>query len=161
VNTPTCPACGHAPAWTHCHECGWDAPRKGATTDASPATGDLPDTRSEEERKRDALDAVLLLGWDVISTEQGWRPFECRSCGASIAGGTRVDLGLADWIVMGFGLVLMCEWKSGKGKPTPAQVEMRERCAVAGVPYRVVRTTAEVVAFLEETKERAMEGRAA
>ena len=115
----------------------------------------IPDARSEDERKADAREPVQALGWDVIDTEQGWRPFECPSCGARIPGGTRVERGFPDWLVMGHGLACFLEWKSAGGKQTEYQQAFQERCRVAGIPYRVVRTTEEAVAFLGAQRSQA------
>lgn len=109
----------------------------------------IPDTRSEDQRKRDALEAVRTLGWSVYDLEQGFRPFTCRHCGGSIAGGTRVPLGTPDWYVMGHGIAAWIEWKSGAGRQTPEQRRFQEACRMAGIAYRVCRTTEEALAFLK------------
>lgn len=125
--------------------------------DAEPDTQERPsrvalpaDSRSEDERKRDAKPTVEALGWTVLDTEQGFRPFECRHCGGKIAGGTRVPLGFPDWLVMGRGVVAFLEWKSGRGRQSPAQRQFQELCDVSGVPYRVVRTTEDALTFLSD-----------
>jgi len=110
----------------------------------------LPDTRSEDERKRDARPTVEALGWTVLDFEQGFRPFECRHCGGKIAGGTRVPLGLADWLCMGHGLVAWIEWKDAKNTQKPNQIAFQDQCDAAGIPYRVCRTTEQAVRFLRE-----------
>ena len=114
--------------------------------------GALKDTRSEDERKRDALDPVTMLGWKVLDFEQGFRPFKCRHCGGSIAGGTRVPTGVADWYVMGFGIGAWVEWKDEKNTQSDDQKKFQDWCKVAGVPYALVRTTEEVVRFLNDVK---------
>lgn len=121
----------------------------------SPEKAEIPDARSEDERKRDAFEAVTALGWWVVDTEQGFRPFTCRHCGGAIAGGTRVVKGMPDWCVMGHGVVAWIEWKTPKNTQTPDQKRFADRCKAAGVPYRVCRTTEEAVAYLTETKARA------
>lgn len=110
----------------------------------------VPDGRSEAERKRDARPVVEALGWVVIDTEQGYRPDACPSCSARLPGGhsTRVRAGLADWIVIGHGLVVFVEWKSSPGRLTPPQRAFADLCSGAGVPHAVCRTTAEAVDFL-------------
>jgi hypothetical protein len=110
------------------------------------------DTRSEDERKRDALGSVTMLGWDVLDFEQGFRPFECRHCGGAIAGGTRVPVGTADWFVMGFGIGAWVEWKDATNTQSDGQKRFQDRCKVAGIPYGLVRTTEEVVEFLDDVK---------
>jgi hypothetical protein len=75
--TTPCPHCGNPLegleryCWSckrYTHEARQDGAQPGPEPDA------LPDTRSEDERKADALKAVELLGWLVIDNEQGWRP---------------------------------------------------------------------------------------
>jgi len=118
------------------------------TPEAKKPAESIPDTRSEDERKHDARSAVELLGWSVVDTEQGYRPFECPACKNPIPGGTRVTKGFPDWLVMGHGLVVFLEWKSAKGKQSDDQKAFQARCRIAGIPYRVVRTTEEAVGFL-------------
>ena len=151
MNTP-CPFCqeplnGLA---TFCWRC--ERYTDETTPEAKKAPKALLDTRSEDERKHDARSAVELLGWSVVDTEQGYRPFECPACKNPIPGGTRVVKGFPDWLVMGHGLVVFLEWKSGKGKQSDDQKVFQGRCRIAGVPYRVVKTTEEAVAFLREVK---------
>jgi hypothetical protein len=122
------------------------------TDEATEPTAPLPDIRTEDERKRDARAPVELLGWHVVDTEQGWRPFECPKCGGPIPGGTRVERGFPDWLVIGHGRTAFLEWKSENGRQSPAQRAFQDRCKVAGIPYRVVKTTEQAVAFLEEVK---------
>jgi len=110
----------------------------------------LPDSRSEDERKRDAKPAVEALGWTVLDFEQGFRPFECRHCGGKIAGGTRVPLGIGDWLCMGHGLVAWIEWKDAKNTQKPNQIAFQDQCDATGIPYRVCRTTEQAVNFLRE-----------
>ena len=120
-----------------------------ATPEANAKAPDsIPDTRSEDERKHDARGPVELLGWSVVDTEQGYRPFECPKCQNPIPGGTRVTKGFPDWLVMGHGLVVFLEWKSAHGKQSEDQKAFQGRCRIAGIPYRVVKTTEEAVAFL-------------
>jgi hypothetical protein len=132
---------------TYCWRCERYTAEEGGQEKTPP-----PDNRSEEERKHDAREAVELLGFFVVDTEQGWRPFECPACKAPIPGGTRVVPGFPDWLVMGHGRAAFLEWKSGKGRQSDAQRAFQDRCKVAGIPYRVVRTTEETLAFLEEIR---------
>jgi len=106
------------------------------------------DTRSEDERKRDARPAVEALGWTVVDNEQGWRPFACPKCKNKIPGGSRVTVGLADWLCMGHGLVAFIEWKDAKNTQKPNQIAFQDQCDAAGIPYRVCRTTEQAVGFL-------------
>ena len=142
-----CPECGHEPALNRCWECGWTA--DSATTDAPLEARDRTDTRSEEERKHDARQAVEAMGWVVVDLEQGWRPFTCKHCGGDIAGGTHVPKGTPDWLVMGHGLMAWVEFKSGTGTLSKYQKAFRDACAAAGVPWTMARTTEHVVAFLQ------------
>ena len=116
---------------------------------------ELPDNRSEDERKADALKAVELLGWLVIDNEQGYRPHHCPKCQNKIPGGTRTTLGLADWLCLRDGRAAMIEWKSANGKQSADQKAFQDSCDVAGIPYRVCRTTEQAVAFLTEAASRA------
>lgn len=139
---------------TYCERCdAYYADMEGATTDPTPeARARLTDTRSEDERKRDAKSAVEALGWIVVDTEQGYRPTHCPDCKAKLPGGgsTRTRRGFPDWVVMGFGVVAFIEWKSATGTQTPHQRAFQEDCERVGVrvPYAVCRTTSEAVAFL-------------
>lgn len=145
----TCPVCHDQAAWTRCWECGWT--EEASTTDASPATrAKVPDTRLEDERKADARSAIEALGWIIWDAEQGYRPDACEKCGEPYPGGhsTRVTLGFPDQVVLGHGIITFLEWKSHTGKPSPSQKLRAADCARAGVPYAVVRTTAEAVEFL-------------
>lgn len=156
-----CPTCNRVleglGRW--CPDCqAYTADMVGATTDASPATRrEVPDTRSEAERKQDARPTIEALGWIVWDTEQGYRPDACARCGEPYPGGhsTRVTTGFPDWVVIGHGIIAFLEWKSHTGKPTKGQRERASDCAVAGVPYAVVRTTTEAVRFLDELKRSA------
>jgi hypothetical protein len=65
-----------------------------------------------------------------------------------------VTAGFPDWVVMGHGLIVLLEWKSGTGKPTASQKVFAADCAVAGVPYYVVRTTHEAVMALTDARGR-------
>jgi len=149
-----CPHCGAALeglgryCWA-CHDYTYHG-KVGANS--AVVTDELPDTRSEDERKRDALSAVRALGWTVLDFEQGFRPFECRHCGGKIAGGTRVPLGIGDWLCMGHGLVAWIEWKSGTGHVSADQLQFADQCDAAGIPYRVCRTTEQAVNFLREVR---------
>jgi hypothetical protein len=111
---------------------------------------EIPDNRSEDERKADALKAVELLGWLVIDNEQGWRPFACPDCGRKLAGGTRTTKGLADWLCLKDGLACFIEWKSATGTQSADQKAFQDSCDAAGIPYRVCRTTEQAVGFLTE-----------
>jgi hypothetical protein len=112
----------------------------------------IPDRRSEDERKRDALPAVTALGWIVWDLEQGFRPFQCRHCGGRIAGGTRVPKGVPDWYLMKAGRACWIEWKAPPNVQKPDQILRQHECDRAGIPYRVCRTTEEAVSFLEEAE---------
>lgn len=123
-----------------------------STTDATPATRSiLRDTRSEDERKADARPAVEAHGWLVVDTEQGYRPTHCPECKHRLPGGgsTRVRRGFPDWICMGHGVVAFLEWKSHTGSQTDHQADFEADCEGAGVPYAVVRTTAEALSYLD------------
>ena len=151
MNTP-CPHCG-APLeglGTYC----WTCRRYTSDVDQAqpgPSRADsLPDNRSEDERKADALKAVELLGWLVIDNEQGYRPHHCPKCQAKIPGGTRTTLGLADWLCLKDGLACFIEWKSADGRQSADQKAFQDSCDAAGIPYRVCRTTEQAVGFLTE-----------
>jgi len=129
----------------------WGCRRYVDDGDNEPESSDaLPDSRSEDERKRDALPAVQALGWWIVDNEQGWRPHNCPQCKAKIPGGSRVTVGLADWMCIKDGTVAFVEWKSGTGKQTPGQRDFQDACDAAGIPYRVCRTTEQAVTFLQE-----------
>jgi hypothetical protein len=113
----------------------------------------LPDTRSEDERKRDALSAVQALGWWIVDNEQGWRPFACPRCKNKIPGGSRVTLGLADWLCVKDGTAAFIEWKSGTGTQADSQRDFADQCDAAGIPYRGCRTTEQAVGFLKEVRD--------
>ena len=156
-NPTVCPTCDRIlpGLGTYCEDCGaYTEDMVGATADVPPERRDTTDTRSEDERKRDALPAVTAMGWIVVDLEQGFRPFTCRHCGGAIAGGTRVPLGTPDWLVMGHGCATWLEWKSGTGRQTAQQRSFAADCAVAGVPYYVVRTTEEAVRALTDARAR-------
>ena len=131
-----CPKCLKDPGGlgTYCWDCNQYTELEVGPT--IPEKKGPPDTRSEDERKRDARPTVEAMGWIVCDMEQGWRPFECQQCKAKIPGGARVTLGLADWFVMGHGLVCFMEWKSGDGKQSGTQKEFQGMARVAGIPYR-------------------------
>lgn len=162
-----CPTCGLslgglATFCWHCEQYVDDM--VGATTDATPeAREQLKDTRSEDERKRDALPTVTALGWDVLDFEQGYRPDDCPKCHARLPGGhsTRVPTGVGDWLCQGFGLAVWIEWKTDTNKQTDTQLRFEDRCDAAGVPYAVCRTTHEVVQILEAFKAAALASRTA
>lgn len=117
-----------------------------------PESDALPDTRSEDERKPDALPAVEAMGWWVLDLEQGYRPFKCPKCRNKLPGGSRVTLGLADWLLIKDGRAVFVEWKSGTGRPSQDQKAFADSCLAARIPYRVCRTTEEVVNFLQEVE---------
>jgi len=150
----TCPHCGEplAGLGTFCWRCERYTVALGTGGAREGTQGARMGTRSEDERKHDARGPVELLGWSVVDTEQGYRPFECPKCKNPIPGGTRVVKGFPDWLVMGHGLVVFLEWKSAHGKQSDDQKAFQQRCKVAGIPYRVVRTTEEAVNFLEEVR---------
>ena len=59
--------------------------------------------------------------------------------------------GVADLVVwLGSGRVAYLEVKNEKGKQSERQIAFASRCSDAGYPYRVVRSAAEALAFLEE-----------
>jgi len=112
------------------------------------------DARSEAEIRIGTRKALTKLGWDVLDLEQGYRPHECRACGAKIAGGTRVPLGTADLAVMGFGVFAWIEVKRAGGRQTPDQLSFERRCKAAGVPYVVARSESEAVEYVEGLRTR-------
>jgi hypothetical protein len=148
-----CPFCGNPLegleryCWS-CKRYVSEARTNGPASDPEPDA--LPDTRSEDERKADAREAVELLGWLVIDNEQGWRPFACPDCGRKLAGGTRTTLGLADWLCLKDGRAVFIEWKGATGRQSADQKAFQDSCDAAGIPYRVCRTTEQAVSFLEE-----------
>ena len=142
-----------------CDSCrAYTADMVGATTDASPEARarEVPDLRLEDERKADARPSIEALGWRIRDMEQGHRPFACRKCGASIAGGTRVPLGFPDQIVSGFGIVAFLEWKTDTNKPTADQLRFADECDADGIPYAVVRNTRQAVDFLQGLRTRSV-----
>ena len=146
---PDCNAPLHGLA-RYCEQCDAYVADMGSTTDVTPEARErIKDTRSEDDRKKDALEPVEILGWTVLDFEQGFRPFECRKCKAPIAGGTRVPIGIGDWYVMRGGLSAWLEWKTDKNDQTAGQLAFESDCLAAGIPYKVVHTTAEVLDFLE------------
>jgi len=147
-----CPHCGAVLAgleW-YCWTCKRYVREKAHSGTSREPSDTIPDSRSEDERKRDALPSVTAMGWTVLDFEQGFRPFECRHCGGKIAGGTRVPLGIGDWLCMGHGLVAWIEWKDAKNTQKPNQIAFQDQCDTAGIPYRVCRTTEQAVRFLRE-----------
>ncbi len=127
----------------------WTCKRYADTPEYIPADT-LPDSRREDERKADARPAVEALGWWILDLEQGWRPFACPKCKNKLPGGSRVTLGLADWLLLKDGRAAFVEWKSGTGKQSGDQKAFEHDCDVTGIPYRVCRTTEQVVKFLKE-----------
>jgi len=147
-----CPHCGAVLAgleW-YCWGCKRYVREKVNSGTSCEHSDTIPDSRSEDERKRDALAAVQALGWWIVDNEQGWRPHNCPQCKAKIPGGSRVTVGLADWMCIKDGTVAFIEWKSGDGKQTPGQRDFQDACDAAGIPYRVCRTTEQAVGFLKE-----------
>ena len=149
MNCPTCNAdLPEKAKW--CYHCEEYLSDMGSTTDVTPEARErIKDTRSEDERKADALEPVKILGWTVLDFEQGFRRLECQKCSAPIAGGTRVPIGIGDWYVMRDGLSAWIEWKTDTNKQTAGQLAFEADCLAAGIPYAVVRSTIEVMDFLE------------
>jgi hypothetical protein len=157
--SPTiCPGCDRElpGLGTWCPDCNEYTDLIAATTDPSPPARDRLDTRTEAERRHDARPAVEAIGWIICDMEQGYRPDKCPECKARLPGGhsTRVRSGFADWVVMGHGLIVLLEWKSATGKPNANQKVFAGDCAVAGVPYYVVRTTTEAIEALTDARRR-------
>ena len=152
--TTPCPHCGNPLegleryCWS-CREYTTGSRGLDPTEPAEPVQ-ELPDTRSEDERKADALQAVELLQWLVVDLEQGYRPHHCPKCQNKIPGGTRTTLGLADWLCLRDGTAVFIEWKSATGTQSADQKAFQDSCDAAGIPYRVCRTTEQAVAFLTE-----------
>ncbi|MDP2955383.1 MAG: hypothetical protein Q8N53_03100 [Longimicrobiales bacterium] len=136
-----------------CPKCEAYTEDMGATTDATPearARTEVPDTRTEAERKADARQAVEMLGWRILDFEQGYRPDKCPACKARLPGGhsTRVPVGIGDWLCQGHGIAAWLEWKTDTNDQTDGQREFGDDCDADGIPYAVVHTTAEAVYFL-------------
>jgi hypothetical protein len=92
----------------------------------------------------------LRYGALVIDTEQGYRSPRCRQCGAwNGQGGTRVDRGMPDLVVLTDHGVRFVEVKSRKGRQRPEQRAFQEACERAGVPYILARSLEDVVRFEE------------
>lgn len=147
----TCPTHGPLPGLgTFCFDCHDYVENLEAKDAPAPARG-IADTRSEDERKRDAKPAVEALGFWVGDYEQGYRLDNCPTCLARIPGGhsTRVPVGTPDWFVMGHGVAAWIEWKTDSNDQTEGQKAFQGACDVAGFPYAVVHTTRQVVDFLE------------
>lgn len=149
-----CPRCDrHLPGLgTWCERCGaYVADMEAAP---KPKARNPKDTRSENERKTDAREAVKALGWRIHDTEQGYRPKEC-ACGRPIPGGgtTRVPRGFPDWVLTGHGLVAFVEWKTDTNEQTEHQRAFEADCITDGVPYMVVRNTDQVVEWLRSLVE--------
>jgi hypothetical protein len=151
--TTPCPFCGRLLGGLarYCHWC------KRYTDEAEPKeptpVDALPDNRSEDERKADALEVVSMLQWLIVDLEQGYRPHHCPKCQHKIPGGTRTTLGLADWLCLKDGLAVFVEWKDAKGKQSAHQIAFQDACDAAGIPYRVCRTTEQAVSFLQEVTQ--------
>lgn len=151
----SCPNCGDATAWTRCWVCGWSvAETLDSTTSATPVKSP-PDTRSEDQRKADAREAVQALGWTIWDHEQGYRPDRCK-CGEKIPGGhsTRVPKGWPDWVLTGHGTVVFMEWKTDANDQTDSQKAVQAQMEADGVPYYVVRNTEQAVEALVTVQAR-------
>ena len=154
-NPTVCPTCDRIlpGLGTYCEDCGaYTEDMVGATTDTTPEkrARAVADTRTEDERKRDARPVIEAMGWTVYDHEQGWRRDTCVGCGTKIPGGhsTRVPRGWPDWVVTGHGHVVFLEWKTDTNSLSAHQKDVAAQMAVDGVPYFVVRNTEDALKAL-------------
>jgi hypothetical protein len=104
--------------------------------------------QSEDEIRRGVREWYRLQGAKVWDTEQGYRPSACRHCGQDTGqGGSRVDKGMPDLVVLTPRGLRFVELKSAKGRQTPEQREFQAACERAGTPYLLARSVDEVIAW--------------
>jgi len=82
--------------------------------------------RNEAEIRWATRKALEALGWFVLDFEQNRK-------------GTRVEEGLADLAVMGWGHFAWAEMKTATGKQSDKQVRFQAKCQAAGIPYHLWR----------------------
>ena len=124
-----------------CHECERYTDEEVTERKAEALRVGAPDTRSEEEIRRDVVKALRSLQFEVWDTEQGYRR----------DGSTRVTKGLPDLFVMGHGATAAVELKSLKGKQTPEQVDFEMAWTDNGGTYFVWRSLDEALTWARET----------
>ena len=88
-----------------CHCCERYTDEEATNQKAEAVRVGAPDTRPEEEIRRDVVKALRALGYSVWDTEQGYRK----------DGSTRVTAGLPDLFIAGHGRAIAVEMKSLNG----------------------------------------------
>lgn len=137
----TCPRCGAelTGLGRYCHEC--ESYTSDEAKEASEAiVMGAPDTRPEEEIRRDVVKALRALDFYVADTEQGYRK----------DGSTRVTKGFPDLMIAGHGHIIAVEMKSLKGKQTPEQEEFEAVWEENGGCYYVWRSLDEALTWARE-----------
>lgn len=134
LSEPTCPSCGHTPAWTRCWECDWEKPREESPKPKGESPK-LPDDRSEKQIEAGILKTLRKLLWTVYKMSQ--------------PRATMVSEGPADLFVCGYGANGWLEVKTQKGSQSDAQLWFERDVTENGGRYAVVRSEHEAVEVVE------------
>jgi hypothetical protein len=137
-----CPHCGKPlnGLGRYCESCERYTDEEVAEQKAEAVRVGAPDTRPEEEIRRDVVKALRALNFQVWDTEQGYRR----------DGSTRVTKGFPDLIIAGHGRIIAVEMKSLKGKQTPEQEEFEAVWEENGGCYFVWRSLDEALAWARD-----------
>ncbi len=98
----------------------------------------LAPEQNHDELECQARQYLELRGWLVVSTHDDHHP--------------PAEPGVTDHIAARPGVVLLLEYKTGRDKLRPAQIEFADRAIRCNVPVHEVRTFEELVAIVEQSE---------